>query len=158
MEHVTAKGVTPEDYTKLFKIKKNDVQRIVGKPTYATVKPILDAVEINLINMNDQRDAIWGKLHILEDTSILANGPPAVIPASVNQGEQIPWVVPITNRQRETYLIEYFKLQNNWLDDQAAQEALKEFILSRIDKIYMRELHTAKIDTRESHYGNLLIY
>ena len=96
MEHVQAKGVTPEDYTKQFKIKKNDVQRIVGKPTYATVKPILDAVEMNLINMDDQRDAVWGKLHILEDTSILANGPPAMIAASVNQGEQIPWVVPMT--------------------------------------------------------------
>ena len=96
MEHVQAKGVTPEDYTKQFKIKKNDVQRIVGKPTYASVKLILDAVEMNLVNMNDQRDAVWGKLHILEDTSILANGPPAVTPASVNQVEPIPWIIPIT--------------------------------------------------------------
>ena len=53
MEHVQAKGVTPEDYAKQFKIKKNDVPRIIWKPTHATVKPILDAVEMNLINMND---------------------------------------------------------------------------------------------------------
>ena len=45
MEHVQAKGVTPENYTKQFKIKKIDVQRIVGKPTYATVNPIIGAVE-----------------------------------------------------------------------------------------------------------------
>mgnify|MGYP005697985585 CR=1 FL=1 len=63
MEHVQAKGVTPEDYTKQFKIKKNDVQQIVGKPTYATVKPILDAVEMNLINMDDRRDAVWETTH-----------------------------------------------------------------------------------------------
>ena len=68
-----------------------------------------------------------------------------MIPDSVNQFEPQEWVIPITQQQRETYLIEYFKLQNNWLDDQAAQEALKEFILSRIEEIYMRELHTAKI-------------
>ena len=48
MEHVQAKGVTAEDYTKQFKMKKYDVQRIEGKPTYTTVKPVLDVVEMNL--------------------------------------------------------------------------------------------------------------
>ena len=130
MEHVQAKGVTAEDYTKQFKMKKNDVQRIEGKPTYATVKPVLNAVKMNLINIDDQRDAVWRKLHILQDTSLLANGSGQPVVASANQGEQIPWVVPVTPRQREIYLIRYFQEQNNWLDDQAAQEALKEFILS----------------------------
>ena len=145
MEHVQAKGVTPEDYTKQFKIKKNDVPRIIGKPTYATVKQILDAVEMISINMNDQQNPIWGKLHILQDTSILPNGPAAMIPDSTNQSEPNEWSIGFSQRQRETYLIEYFKLQNNWLDVQAAQEALKEFILSRIDEIYMRELYIARI-------------
>jgi len=145
MEHVQAKGVTPEDYTKNFKIKKNDVPRITGKPTYATVKPILDAVETNLINMNDQRDPFWGKLHILQDTSGLVNGPDAMIPESTNQFEPDEWQLGFTHRQREIYLHGYFRDQNNFLDDQAAQEALKEFILSRLDEVYMRELYTARI-------------
>ena len=98
MEHVQAKGVTPEDYTKQFKIKMNDVPRIIGKPTYATIRPILDAVEMNLINMNDQQDPIWGKLHILQDTSGLANGPPAMIPDSTNQFEPNEWAIGFTQR------------------------------------------------------------
>ena len=98
MEHVQAKGVTPEDYTKNFKIKKNDVPRIIGKPTYAKVKPILDAVEMNLINMNDQQDPIWGKLNILQDKSILANGPASMIPDSTNQFEPNAWAIGFTQR------------------------------------------------------------
>ena len=57
-------------------MKQNDVPKIVGKPTYGLVKLVLDAVEINLINMDDLQDLIWGKLHIVdENTSLLANGP-----------------------------------------------------------------------------------
>ena len=106
-------------------MKKNDVQRIEGKPTYASVKPILDTVEMNLINMDDQQDSVWGKLHIIQITNLLANGPAILVVPSTNQDEQIPWIVPVTPRQRETHLIGYFRQQNNWLDNQAAQEALK---------------------------------
>ena len=51
----------------------------------------------------------WGKPDILQNTSLLANGPAQPVVAPTNKGEQLPWVVPVTPRQRETYLIGYFR-------------------------------------------------
>ena len=75
MEHIRLKGVTADDYTEQFKVKRNNIQRMEGKPPYAMVKLVLNAVKMNLINMDDQQDAVWGKLHIIQNTSLLANGP-----------------------------------------------------------------------------------
>ena len=84
MEHVRAKGNSAKEFANEFKVKKNDIQRIIGRPTYASIKPLIDAVETNLINMDDLRDPIWGKLHLIQNTAQLANGPAAQVVASTN--------------------------------------------------------------------------
>ena len=90
MEHVRAKGNSPEEFASLFKVKRNDVPRIIGKPIFTVVKPILDAVKVNLINMGDDRNLIWRKLHITENARLLPNGTALQVVPSVNQGMQVP--------------------------------------------------------------------
>ena len=145
MEHIPPKGTTSEEFTDQFVVKKNDVQSIRGKPTYTSCKPILDAVEMNLINMLDPRDNIWGKLHLVANTQQMQGGPVQQIVRSTNQGQQLPYIAPTTARERQNYLIAYHQDQGHWLDDQAAEEVLKEFILSRVDEVYLEALYEPRI-------------
>ena len=66
---------TTKEFEDKFPLKKNDVGVIHGKPTFTSCQPLIDAVEKNLIAMPDDRDIIYGKLHRLEDTSQLPQGP-----------------------------------------------------------------------------------
>ena len=124
MEYIPPKGKTLEEFTEQFVVKKNDVPSIRGKPTYSSCKPVLDAVEMNLINMLDPRDNIWGKLHLVANTHHMQGGPPQQIVRSTNQGQQLPYIAPTTSRERQNYFITYHQNQGYWLDDQAAEEAL----------------------------------
>ena len=126
MEHIPPKGKTSEEFTDQFVVKKNDVPSIRGKPTYPSCKPILDAVEMNLINMLDPRDNIWGKLHLVANTHQMQGGPPQQIVRSTNQGQQLPYIASTTSRKRQNYLTTYHQNQGYWLDDQAAEEPLKK--------------------------------
>ena len=59
MEHVRPRGKSVVEFTDQFKVKRNNVPKVMGKPTYSLCKPVLDATETNLINMEDPRDNIW---------------------------------------------------------------------------------------------------
>ena len=50
------------------------------------------------------------------------------------------YVAPTIVQQRHNYLHKYHWNQENWLDDQNAEESLKNLIISRIDDIYLDEL------------------
>ena len=67
MEHIPPTGKSVKECMEQFVMKKNDMPTIVGKPTYTTVKPVLDAVDKNLIGMLDDRDNIYGKLHLVSN-------------------------------------------------------------------------------------------
>ena len=69
-----------------FVMKKNDVPPISEIPTFTTYKPLIDTVNKNLINMKDDRDPIYGKLHIVSNKSQLVNGPALQVVQSTNQG------------------------------------------------------------------------
>ena len=47
-----------ELYMKELVVKKNDLEPISGTPTYSNIKPLLDTIDKNLINMNDDRNII----------------------------------------------------------------------------------------------------
>ena len=79
-------------------MKKNDIPAICGKPTFTLCQPLMDVINKNLIYMKDDRDPIYGKLHRVEDTSQLANGPVAQVVPSTNQGQLAPYVAPTTTR------------------------------------------------------------
>ena len=53
IEHVSPRGKHVAEFTDQLKVKRNDVTSIMGKPNYWSYEPVLDVVEIQLINMKD---------------------------------------------------------------------------------------------------------
>ena len=149
LETVPTAGKSIKSITEDFVQGKNDVPKVLGKPSFTAAKPVMDAVETNLIAMTDRRDTQYGKLHLMEDTSLLPNGPALQVVQSADQGEPLPYVHPTTVRERQNYLHEYRKDQEYWLNDQNTEEALKKFIISRFDEVYFDDLK----DTRFGYKG-----
>ena len=69
-----------EEYTNDFQIKAEEVDKIFGEPTWRAIKKVRNALEENLIAMEDKRDNKYGKLHLIIDTSTLPNGPTGLNP------------------------------------------------------------------------------
>jgi len=92
--------------------------------------------------MQDNRDPTYGKFHLITNKAlaVLPNGPPASVVPSTNQGPPTIWNVNIVVRVRENQLLQHAIDQEKWLCDQAAEEACKEFIIFRIDEVYMKPL------------------
>ena len=89
-----------KQYEEAFPLKKNDIGVICGKPTFTLLQPMHDSLEKNLIVMYDDRNPVYGKLHILEDTSQLAGGPAVQVVTSTNQEKQVPFVETTTVCER----------------------------------------------------------
>ena len=123
-----------------FVVKKNEVSKIMGKPTCTTVKPLVDAIVKNLIGMYDARDPLFGKLHLIDDRSQLVGGPAQQVLPSVDQEQPIPYVAPTIVQERKKYLHDFHEDQENWLDDQNAEESLKNLVISRVNEVYLDEL------------------
>jgi len=102
------KGTTQEQYANEFKVKQTEVPKIQGVPTYSTIKPIQNAVEVNLINMHNNRDPTYGKLHLITNTAlaVLPNRPPAPVVPSTNQGPPSIWNANVEVRVRENQLLQ----------------------------------------------------
>ena len=66
---------TEEEYTNEFQVKAEEVDKVFGEPTYHAIKKVHNAMEENLIAMEDTWDDKYGKLHLIMDTSTLPNGP-----------------------------------------------------------------------------------
>ena len=126
-------------------VKKNDLLKIIRKLTCLSVKLVLDGVDTNLIGMLNDRDIIWGKLHLLSNTNQIPGGSAVQIVQFINQGQQLPYVPPTIAQEQQNYLIEYHRDHGPWLDNQASKEALKEFILTRVDEIYLELLYEQRI-------------
>ena len=47
-------------------------------------KPVLDAVKVNLIIIEDIQDVIWEKVHLVDNTSLLPNELSQRVVTSVN--------------------------------------------------------------------------
>ena len=101
-----SREVNPSNYRRFCK-RKNDVPKVLGKPSFTAAKQLLDAVETNPIAMTDRRDTRYGKLHLMEDTSLLPNGPALQVVQSADQGQPQPYVALTTVQEQQNYLHEY---------------------------------------------------
>ena len=140
-----AAGISKEAFTADFLIKASEVPKIQGRPKYSTVRPLRAAVEKNLMAMADPRDNLCGRLHLIQDVSLLPGGPAAAVPVTIDQGQPLPYVAPTSYRERENYLIEYYRDQEQFLSDRNAQEALKDFIFDRMDEVCINRLKHPKL-------------
>ena len=121
MEQVPPTAKLIESFMNEFVMKKNDIPKIRRKPTFTSVKPLLDAVDKNLINIKDDCNAIYGKLHLFTNTSQLVGGLAQQVVLSTNQGRLTPYVAPITTREQHNYVTRHYKNQQFWLDNQNAE-------------------------------------
>ena len=140
-----AAGISKEAFTADFLIKASEVPKIQGRPKYSTLRPLREAVEKNLMAMKDSRDNTHGRLHLIQDVSLLPGGPAAAVPVATDQGQPAPCVAPTSYRERENYLIHYYRDQEQFLSDRNAQEALKDFIFDRMDEVYINRLKHPKL-------------
>ena len=143
----TAKPI--ESYMQEFVVKKNDVPAISGEPTFTTAKPLLNAVDKNIINMKNDRDPFYGKLHTVTNTSHLVGGPAKQVVPSTNQRRLTPYVAPTPPRERHNYVTRHYYDQQYWLDDVNTEEACKKFIISIFDEVYLKPLWEPKFDYKE---------
>ena len=57
------------------------------------------------------------------------------------------------DKEREFYRIDHYQKQDEWLCDYAAEQACIDFIISRMDPVYLKPLRTSK---REGFKGKSL--
>ena len=93
--------------------------------------------------MKYDREPVYGRLHLIENTGNLPNGQP--VAASINQGQPIAWAQGVTQRERENYFIDYLCNQEQYLSNQEAQEVLKDFIIKVFNKVYLQQLKQLRL-------------
>ena len=93
--------------------------------------------------MYDDRDPVYGELHVLLDTSQLAGGPAAQV-ASQNQGQLVPFVPTTSVRQRHNEVSQHNEKQAQWLEDNHANEACKNLVIKIVDKVYLEKLYNER--------------
>ena len=99
LELIPTIGKSIKSFTVEFVVKKNDVPKIMGKSTFTTVKSLLEAIGKNPIGMYNPRNPLYGKMHLINNTSQLGGGPAQQILPSADQGRPIPYVHPTTVQQ-----------------------------------------------------------
>ena len=76
------KVYTAEEYLEKFPTKQEEVQPVVGLPTFVSAHVVISALKTNCIAMDDDRSNL-GKLHCIMDTSNMETR----VVASTNPGE-----------------------------------------------------------------------
>ena len=149
MERIQPKSKSKEQYTREFVVSANEVQKTIGPPSYAgTVQPIREAIITNLIGIVDSRDPMWGTLWMILNTAnaaLFPGGPPAQILPTAHPGDILPWVHPTTARDRENYMIGHVRDMERYENELAINEAMKDFIHTRVDPVYFDALRRPRI-------------
>ena len=128
------KVYTAEEYLEKFPTKQEEVQPVVGLPTFVSAHVVISALKTNCIAMDDDRSNL-GKLHCIMDTS---NMETAVV-ASTNPGE-LSFAGLGTEELRANHLATYSRRKELWESDNNLKEAAKQFLLSRFEAVYFQEL------------------
>lgn len=141
MERPTpAAGIAKATFAAKFEIKANDAPRVEGRPAHATAPPAREAAGRSLVAVAGGRGAARGRLHILQNTSALPGGPPAVVPPPASQEQPPVWAMGQASRERASTLLGCCRGQEAFLPGRSAQEALEGFALGRAGEVYLNRL------------------
>ena len=139
-------------------MKKNELPAISGKPTFTSCKPLMDVINKNLINMDNECNPIYGKLHTVSNTSQPPGGPALQVVPSTNQGRLTPYVAPTTTQERHNYITRHYENQLYWLEDMNAEEACNKLIILVINAVYLEPLWEPRFETKEKPSATSWIY
>ena len=118
MERIQPKSKSKEQYTREFVVSANEQSYRDFGQSGSRVGNIMD----------DPQHGECGALPWLT--------PPAQIQPTVHPGEIMPWVHPTTARDRENYMIGHVRDMEPYKNELAINEAMKDFILTRVDPVY----------------------
>ena len=116
----------------------------------------MDAMDKNLINMDNEHDPIYGKLHTVSNTSQLPGGPALQVVRLTIQGRLTPYVAPTTTREQYNYITKHHKNQFVWLEDMNAEEACKKLIILVINAVYLEPLWEPRFEYKGKTLRNFL--
>ena len=88
-----------QDYFDGFETTPDEVEHISGAPTFLQLYDVFRYVEGNSMAIPDDRDPVYGKAHLLTDTSQLPQGPAAQIAPSARPAALVQRAVGQTQRE-----------------------------------------------------------
>jgi hypothetical protein len=129
---------TVEEYLIAFPIKMEEVDKVIGRPTFTKVNRVTVALKTNCIAMEDPRSRVW-RLHNIGNFQHLEQGGIGIPPPSENPGPPT-FVGFVDALARENYMIDHTALLAQWQADCNVKEACKRFLISRFEPVYLQEL------------------
>ena len=117
---------TAKDYFDGFETSPEEVDHIIGAPTFLQLHEVFQYIERNCMAIPDDRDLVYQKGHLVADTSLLPNGPAAQIAPSVRPAALLDRAANQTQRSWDNYTNQWTRERNYHHDDQQVQEAIKK--------------------------------
>jgi hypothetical protein len=105
---------TVEEYLSTFPIKMEEVDRVIGRPTFTKVNQVTVALKTNCIAMEDPRSRV-GRLHYIVNSQHLDQGGIG-IPPSVNPGTPT-FAGFVDALAQENYMLDHTALRAQWQAD-----------------------------------------
>ena len=111
---------TPEEFLEEFPVKPEEIDPVVGIPTFVASLRVVTAIKTNSIAMDDDRSDL-GKLHCIMDSSSLETNKTKVT-ASIDPGE-LDYSECKTEEERTIHLAKYSRQRFLWESDKNLKEA-----------------------------------
>ena len=116
---------TAKDYFDGFDTSPDEVDHIIGAPTFLQLHELFQYIEGNCMAIPDDRDVVYNKAHLVADTSLLPRGPTARIAPSVRPAALVDRAANQTQRSWDNYTNHWTREMNYYHDDQQVQEAVE---------------------------------
>ena len=144
---------TVEEYLIAFPIKMEEVDKVIGRPTFTKINKVIVAIKRNCIAMDDTRSRV-GKLHCIMNSQHLETGGIG-IPPSVNPGPAT-FAGLASAAARDNYIIDHTAQMAQWQADCNVKEACKRFLVSRFEPVYFQELADPVTDFKQVSVRDML--
>jgi hypothetical protein len=128
---------TVEEYLTAFPIQMEDVDTVIGRPTFTKANKVMVALKTNCIAMEDTISNL-GKLYCIMDTKQL-EADKQTIPPSIDPGQIAFDALDLTKatfpEARDAHIIQYTQQKYLWESDRNLKEAAKRCVLSLFEPV-----------------------
>ena len=132
--------LTTQEYYDAFQTRAEHLTKIEANdlPSYMTLKPIIEAIDNNLMNIRDERDTRYGMLWMAKDTSTMDNGPNARIVHTLHPGSAPHFgaAAQMTNRDFENAMNTWSENNGRYKIKSNLDYALKKLILEVVHYLH----------------------
>jgi hypothetical protein len=151
---------TVEEYLTSFPIQMEEVNKVIGRPTFTKANKVMVALKANCIVMEDTRSNL-GKSHCIMNTAHLETTK-AVIPPSTDLGQIAFDKLDLTKgtfpEARDVHIIWYSQQKHLWDADRNLKEVAKRFALSLFELVYFQSLSHGLTKFKSVTIENVIAY